>query len=222
MRSKRYTSNTAFLDLLFNVLLGFVVLFVIALLMINPITKKNDIPTKAEFMIIVEWPWDKNVDVDTWVRGPDDRDAVGFRRRENHLLHLDRDDLGNPSDSRIVNGEVVLNKSNREVVTVRGIAPGDYFINLHLYNNYSSSDSPVTVTVTVADVNPYIEHYVLTVEMGTKGQIEMMPAFTVNEEGEITNVFTSDVLTVPVGSNAQLENSPGPPGNTNLIEGEQP
>lgn len=189
--------------------------------MINPITKKNDIPTKAEFMIIVEWPWDVNADIDTWVRGPDDREAVGFRRRENHILHLDRDDLGNPSDSRIVNGEVVLNKSNREVVTLRGIAPGDYFINLHLYNNYAHP-GPITVTVTVADVNPYTEHYVLTVEMDTKGQVEMMPAFTVNEEGEITNIFTSDVLTVPVGSNAQLENSPGPPGNTNLIEGEQP
>ena len=48
--------------------------------------------------------------------------------------YLDRDDLGNPNDSRLINGEVVLNKSNREVVTVRGIAPGDYFINLHLYN----------------------------------------------------------------------------------------
>lgn len=203
MRSKRYTSNTAFLDLLFNVLLGFVVLFVIALLMINPITKKNDIPTKAEFLIIVEWPWNINVDVDTWVRGPDDETPVGFRRRENHLLHLDRDDLGNPNDSTVLNGELVLNKSNREVVTVRGIAPGDYFINLHLYNNYSSSDSPVTVTVTVADVNPYIEHYVLTVVMHTKGQIEMMPAFTVNEKGEITNIFNSDVLTVPVGLNAR-------------------
>ena len=87
MRSKRYTSNTAFLDLLFNVLLGFVVLFVIALLMINPITKKNDIPTKAEFMIIVEWPWDINADIDTWVRGPDDRDAVGFRRSSHQIGH---------------------------------------------------------------------------------------------------------------------------------------
>jgi hypothetical protein len=216
MRSKRYTSNTAFLDLLFNVLLGFVVLFVIALLMINPITKKNDIPTKAEFMIIVEWPWDINADVDTWVRGPDDREAVGFRRRENHILHLDRDDLGNPNDSRLINGEVVLNKSNREVVTVRGIAPGDYFINLHLYNNYASK-GPITVTVTLADVNPYIEHYVLTVVMDTKGQVEMMPAFTVNDEGEITHIFNSDVLTVPVGSNATLANQPDATRNT-LIE----
>jgi hypothetical protein len=53
--------------------------------------------------------------------------------------------------------------------------------------------------------------------MDTKGQVEMMPAFTVNDEGEITHVFNSDVLTVPVGSNAALANQPDATRNT-LIE----
>jgi hypothetical protein len=45
----------------------------------------------------------------------------------------------------------------------------------------------------------------------------MLPAFTVNDEGEITHVFNSDVLTVPVGSNATLANQPDATRNT-LIE----
>lgn len=207
MRSKRYTSNTAFLDLLFNVLLGFVVLFVIALLMINPITKKNDIPTKAEFMIIVEWPWDINADVDTWVRGPGDETSIGFRRRENQLLHLDRDDLGNPSDTMKVNGEIIVNKINREVVTVRGIAQGDYFINLHLYSNAAKANVPVTITV--ADINPYIEHYIKIVDLKEHGQIEMLPAFTINDKGELTHVFASDLITVPTMTKRDRDNESG-------------
>ena len=40
--SSRYDSNLSFNDVLFNALLGFVVLFVLALLLINPITKKSN------------------------------------------------------------------------------------------------------------------------------------------------------------------------------------
>ena len=43
MSNRRQGSNLAFNDLLFNVLIGFVMLFVIAFLLINPIAKKADI-----------------------------------------------------------------------------------------------------------------------------------------------------------------------------------
>lgn len=36
---RKYSSNLAFVDLLFNLLIGFASLFVIAFLMINPIAK---------------------------------------------------------------------------------------------------------------------------------------------------------------------------------------
>ncbi len=41
MSNRRQGSNLAFNDLLFNVLIGFVMLFVIAFLLINPIAKKQ-------------------------------------------------------------------------------------------------------------------------------------------------------------------------------------
>ena len=61
-------SNLSFNDLLFNVLVGFVMLFVIAFLLINPITKKSDIPVKAEFLIVLSWPADAADDIDLWVQ----------------------------------------------------------------------------------------------------------------------------------------------------------
>ena len=58
MSKRRLGSGLAFNDLLFNVLIGFVMLFVIAFLMINPIAKKADIPVKAEFIVVLEWDED--------------------------------------------------------------------------------------------------------------------------------------------------------------------
>ena len=95
-------SNLSFNDLLFNVLVGFVMLFVIAFLLINPITKKSDIPVKAEFLIVLSWPADAADDVDLWVQR-DNEKPVGFSNRENTPLHLDRDDLGRTNDKVIIN-----------------------------------------------------------------------------------------------------------------------
>jgi hypothetical protein len=66
-------SNLSFNDLLFNVLVGFVMLFVIAFLLINPITKKSDIPIKAEFLIIMHWPNALADDLDLWVQRDSDK-----------------------------------------------------------------------------------------------------------------------------------------------------
>ena len=68
MSNRRQGSNLAFNDLLFNVLIGFVMLFVIAFLLINPIAKKADIPVKAEFIVVLEWDEDASDDIDLWMQ----------------------------------------------------------------------------------------------------------------------------------------------------------
>ena len=71
MRPRRiYYNNTSFLDLLFNTLVGFVLLFIISFLLINPSLKKADIKTKAEFVITVTWSDNSHDDVDTWLQDP--------------------------------------------------------------------------------------------------------------------------------------------------------
>ncbi len=62
--------GVGFTDLLFNALLGFVVMFVLAFLLINPIAKSGAIDPKAEFLITLTWPDGRREDVDLYVEDP--------------------------------------------------------------------------------------------------------------------------------------------------------
>ena len=54
MSDPRYRSSFGFIDLLFNMLIGFVFLFMLAFLLINPVAKKETIKPKAEYFIELE------------------------------------------------------------------------------------------------------------------------------------------------------------------------
>ena len=205
--SSRYDSNLSFNDILFNALLGFVVLFVLALLLINPITKKADIPSKAEIMLTLEWDDESADDIDIWVQGPLMGAPISFQNKHSGSMHLDRDDLGRTSDVMMIDGERIVIKINREVVTMRGIAPGDYYINIHVYNKDRNSP-PTKYTITLLDVNPYKEVYVMQGELSARGEIVKLPGFTLNAEGEITEVWTSDKIVVASRGNMNGENAP--------------
>ena len=192
--SNRYGSNLSFNDVLFNALLGFVVLFVLALLLINPITKKSDIPAKAEILITLEWDDMASDDIDIWVQGPTGV-PISFQNKNNGVMHLDRDDLGKSSDYMWIDGERIVIRLNREVVTMRGIAPGDYYINIHVYSK-NSQTAPTKYTLTLLDVNPYREVYVMQGELTKRGEIVRLPGFTLDEEGVVTDVWSSDKIVV--------------------------
>ena len=95
----------------------------------------------------------------------------------------------------IIDGEKIIIKINREVVTMRGIVKGDYYINIHVYNKSRDSD-PTKYTITLLDVNPYKEVYVIQGEVTSRGDIVRLPGFTLNEEGEVTDIWTSDKIIV--------------------------
>ena len=129
---RRYHTNLPFLDLLFNVLIGFVFLFIVSFLLINPIAKRADIEVKAEFLITVFWPDNLEDDVDIYVEDPAGN-LVWFKSREPGLMHLDRDDLGKRNDEVVTAAGTILFPENREIVTLRGIVPGEYVVNVHCY-----------------------------------------------------------------------------------------
>lgn len=196
---RKYHSNLSFNDLLFNVLLGFVVLFFIAFLLINPPTKKDEVPLKAEVVIMLEWPSELTDDIDLWVMGPDNI-RVGFKNKETGLLHLDRDDLGMTNDTVKIGSEIVVNRINREIITIRGKVPGDYYVSVHYYGK--RAEGPVPVTVTVMDVNPYKEIYTLTVPIMNRGQEVVLPGFVLDEEANWVENFRHQQSIVPtIGGN---------------------
>ena len=136
---KNYHADRSFVDLLFNIFLGFIALFFIALLMINPVRKKSDVKLKAEFLIKVVWPENSEQDIDTYFQDPIGN-LVWFGDKDAGLMHIDRDDLGSLNDKVLTKAGQILLKENREIVTIRGIVPGEYCLNIHLYNDNSNYD----------------------------------------------------------------------------------
>ena len=70
MSNERYKSTIAFTDLLFNILVGFAFLFIIAFLLIKPEAKKQDFERKAEFVVVMEWDKLAHGDLDLYVQDP--------------------------------------------------------------------------------------------------------------------------------------------------------
>jgi hypothetical protein len=188
-RRSREAEVDPFYDMLFNMLIAFVFCFIIALLAMNPkALKTGDIPAKAEFIITVSWPDMNPNDIDTWVQDPGGN-LVWFRAREAGLMHLDRDDRGLANDTIVVNGKSIVNPLNQEVVTLRGIAMGEYTVNAHYYD--SKDGQPVEVTVSVVKVNPKAEVvYYGTLTLARKGDEATAVRFTILPDGSVTNVNT--------------------------------
>jgi hypothetical protein len=150
-RTQRYRSTDPFIDLLFNTLLGFTFLFLVSVMFIKPEARKGRVNLKAEYIISVTWPDHLADDIDLWVRDPIG-ETVSYLRKDASWLHLDRDDRGEINDTITVNGERVIYPINQEVVTIRGIIPGEYTVNLYYYKAVSAG--PVEALVKVEKVNP--------------------------------------------------------------------
>ena len=192
-RSRRGSAREAevdpFYDMLFNMLIAFVFCFIIALLAMNPkALKAGDIPSKAEYIVNVSWPDRNPNDIDTWVQDPGGN-LVWFRQREAGLMYLDRDDRGDGNDSTIVNGKRIASPFRQEVVTVRGIVPGEFTVNVQYYE--SRDGQPVDVTVSVIKVNPRADVvFHGDVRLARKGDEATAVRFTVQPDGAVGNINT--------------------------------
>ena len=134
MNNEKYKSTIGFTDLLFNILVGFAFLFIIAFILIKPEAKKHDFERRAEFVVVLEWDHDASDDIDLYVQDPTGN-RVSFRNPRVNFMHLDKDDLGYVNDIVMnVDGTITKVNINREVVTIRGIIPGEHIINVHYYS----------------------------------------------------------------------------------------
>ena len=192
MRSRRLSREPEvdpFYDMLFNMLIAFVFCFIVALLAMNPkALKAGDIPSKAEYIINVGWPDNNPNDIDTWVQDPGGH-LVWFRQREAGLMYLDRDDRGDANDALVIDGRRIASPFRQEVVTLRGIVPGEYTVNVQYYQ--SRDGRPVEVTVSVIKVNPRAEvvfHGQL--RLAAQGAEATAVRFTLRPDGHVVDVNT--------------------------------
>ena len=205
MNNEKYKSTIGFTDLLFNILVGFAFLFIIAFLLIKPEQKKEDFQRKAEFVVVMEWDHDQPDDIDLYVQDPTQQ-KVHFRLPITNFMYLDKDDLGYANDIvKYEDGTVTKVNINREVVTIRGIIAGEYVINAHYYSSREWSrlgnvaeygelptnskqvqdkEKPLTVKIELHKVNPYKILWVGEKKFFHKGQEETFVRFTIDKNGE--------------------------------------
>jgi hypothetical protein len=131
-------SGTVFRDVIMLALVGFVALVIIMLPHIQPPGAKTtgEITAPGNVIVEVRWPDHVDADVDLWVQAPGDL-PVGYSNKGAAVFNLLRDDLGMRAD---------VTGLNYETSYSRGIPPGQYTVNLHLYRNPSQL-YPVRATV---------------------------------------------------------------------------
>jgi len=198
MNRGKYKSTVGFTDLLFNLLVGFVFLFIIAFILINPITKKADVPKKAEYMIVMEWPTEVSDDIDLWVKDPEGN-TVSFVKKENGYMNLEKDDLGHSNDMTVDEyGNKKIIYINREVITLRGTLKGQYQVAAHVYamrpwqakKNIDVKD--LIIKVKIIKINPYREMYIGDTNYSLKGQELSLVNFWLDKDGNFVKYNTLD------------------------------
>jgi len=184
----KYKSGIGFTDLLFNLVIGFVYLFVIAFILINPVAKKGDVIKKAEYMITIEWNHDYNDDIDLWVKDPAGN-IVSFLQKSKGLMHLEKDDLGYDNDVYVKDTKKEIIHLNREVLTLRGTLEGEYEVMAHVYNRKftirdgkARQDLPGIIEITVIKINPYVETYFARVPYIETAQTLSLVRFNIAED----------------------------------------
>ena len=128
-------------------------------MLINPVAKKETIKPKAEYFIILEWDGEKPYDLDLWVKDNLGH-VVSFRRPDDALIHLERDDLGTINDTYYdADGKLVYLKENRETVAIRTNDPRSYLVTVHFYNARKNPAPLIHASVKLIKINPYREEF---------------------------------------------------------------
>jgi hypothetical protein len=180
----------ATVDVCINLVLVFAVLLKLSLLAINVQSAESAqkrVKSNALFLIKVVWPGESDDDVDTYVSDPVSH-LVFFKRLQDGLMNLDRDDTGSSSNMvTLPVGRVVKSAYNEEQVEIRGIVEGEYIVNVHMYRK--ASPTPTKVIVTLYKVaegeDVQIHEKVLTL---AEQQEKTAFRFTLTRSGEVADI----------------------------------
>jgi hypothetical protein len=180
----------ATVDVCINLVLVFAVLLKLSLLAINVESAESAqkrLKSNALFLIKVVWPGESDDDVDTYVSDPLSH-LVFFKRLQDGLMNLDRDDTGSSSNMiSLPDGRVVKSAYNEEQVEIRGIIEGEYIVNVHMYRK--ATPTPTKVIVTLYKVaegeDVQIHERVLTL---AEQQERTAFRFTLTKSGEVADL----------------------------------
>ena len=182
---RRQNISTIFNDLLFNALLGFFVLLLLSLALIKPESKKNEIQLKAEYLISIQWPDKSNDDVDILMKTPSG-DVVYYGNKDARIASLDRDDQGSVNDTIVLeDGTVIKVEENWENIAIRQKYPGEFVVNILMFNKKDLTVTPVKVKV--EQLNPYKTIYAETVRLSLQKEEVTVIRFTLDSKGKVVS-----------------------------------
>jgi hypothetical protein len=173
-------TGTVFRDTIMLALAGFVALVILMLPYLNPKQTKSaeNMDPPGNVIIEARWPDDLDTDVDLWVEAPGDM-PVGYSNKGGLIFNLLRDDLGHRADATQMNYEVSYS---------RGIPPGEYTVNLHLYRNAAQvSPIPVTVVASVKKTAQESARQLLAthLDLTREGQERTVFRFRIDDKGNL-------------------------------------
>lgn len=178
----------AWRDVLLNALLSIIILLILLLFQVNPPKEEEstDIESPGNVIVEITWPADRDCDLDLWVQAPGDT-PVGYSAMSGKVFNLLRDDLGKYQDITDVNLENAYS---------RGIAEGEYCVNVHYFRG--DNQGPVTAKVVVrTKENPDVPaKTVLSTDLELKGVGQEKTAFRFKldkkgklQEGSVHHIF---------------------------------
>ena len=148
---EKFKSTTMLLDTYLLLAVGFVSLFVIAFLLIKPtVDPAKDIEMDEQLLIKLLWDPLKTNDIDLWIEHPDG-DFVSYMKKEHASMTLERDDRGIGVETVILNGKETPVYDNTEVIRIKKLTDGVYYINVHFYSENGCGCSIEDVKVEVYD-----------------------------------------------------------------------
>jgi hypothetical protein len=191
MKRRGEFPGIATVDVCINLVLVFAVLLKLSLLAINVQSAESAqkrLKSSALFLIKVVWAGESDDDVDTYVSDPLSH-LVFFKRLQDGLMNLDRDDTGSSNNLiKLSDGRVVKSAYNEEQVEIRGIVEGEYIVNLQMYRKATPIPTKVIVTLyKVAEGEDVLIHErVLT--LAQQGLEETAFRFTLSKSGEVADI----------------------------------
>lgn len=145
--------------------------------------------------IKLQWPGASDADLDLYVMDPQ-KHFVFFRRTDDGGLSLDRDDTGAQSNTVVLpDGRQVTAALNEENVSVRTLYPGEYIVNVHVYNKDKNSKDaivPAQVSLWRMSDNGDMEVHSVTLQFDHKGQEATAFRFTLTAAGDPVDINQLD------------------------------
>jgi hypothetical protein len=178
-------------DVCLNLMLVFAVLLRLSVMAINAENAPKTTPslaTHALYVIKLEWSGDSKDDLDLYASDPVNH-VCYFKRLTDGLMTLEHDDTGSDSNSiTLPNGEVVNSPWNFEQIDIKGIIPGEYVANVHLYA--LRSPDPVSAVVTLFRMvnGTTVKVHDESVELKDRGDEVTAFRFTLLPDGTVVNI----------------------------------